>query len=97
MGQFSNPVATHPVQMKLKCPPPHSGATLGENCFVSVQRDCNLKNKGDGTDFKMGVAATLPELSEWTLPYILQGVMNASKTGNTKSFSKTQFMMHRTE
>ena len=21
----------------------------------------------DGTDFKMGVAATLPELSEWTL------------------------------
>ena len=31
-------------------------------------------------------------------PYILQGVMiNVSKTGNTKSFSKTQFMVHRTE
>ena len=43
---------------------------LGENCLVSVQRDCNLENKRrklrwDG--FKMGVAATLPELSEWTL------------------------------
>ena len=44
-------------------------ATLGENCLVSVQRDCNLENKRrncDGTDFKMGVAATLPEISEWT-------------------------------
>ena len=44
-------------------------ATLGDNCLVSVERDCNLKNKSDGTDFKMGVAATLPELSEWTLPH----------------------------
>ena len=46
---------------------------MGENCLVSVQRDCNLENKGencDGMDFKMGVAATLPaELSEWTLPH----------------------------
>ena len=53
--------------------------TLGENCFVSVQRDCNLENKRencDGTDFKMGVAATLPELSEWTLP----GVPVSSRT-----------------
>ena len=43
---------------------------MGESCLVSVQRDCNLKDKRenwDGTDFKMGVAATLPELSEWTL------------------------------
>ena len=32
------------------------------------------------------------------IPYILQGVtMNVSKTGNTKSFSKTQFIVHRTE
>ena len=32
------------------------------------------------------------------MPYILQGVMiSVSKTGNTKSFSKTQFMVHRTE
>ena len=32
------------------------------------------------------------------LPYILQGVLiNVSKTGNTKSFSKTQFVVHRTE
>ena len=31
-------------------------------------------------------------------PYILQGVMiNVSKTGSTESFSKTQFMVHRTE
>ena len=30
--------------------------------------------------------------------YILQGVMiNVSKTGNTKSFSEAQFMVHRTE
>ena len=30
--------------------------------------------------------------------YILQGVMiNVSKTGNTRSFSKAQFMVHRTE
>ena len=47
-------------------------ATLGENCLISVQRDCNLENykrqNYDGTDFKMGVAATLQELSEWTLP-----------------------------
>ena len=42
-------------------------ATLGENCVVSVQRDCNLGENCDGTDFKIGVAATLPELSEWTL------------------------------
>ena len=46
-------------------------ATLGENCLVIMQRDCNLeKIKGEnceGMDFKMGVAATLPELSEWTL------------------------------
>ena len=45
--------------------------TLGKNCLVvSMQRDCNLENKRqncDGTDFKMGVAATLPELSEWTV------------------------------
>ena len=40
--------------------------TLGENCLVSVQRDCNLENC-DGTDVEMGVAATLPELSELTL------------------------------
>ena len=26
-----------------------------------------LYHNCDGTDFKMGVAATLPELSEWTL------------------------------
>ena len=33
-----------------------------------------------------------------TLQYILQGIMiNVSKTENTKSFSKTQFMVHRTE
>ena len=35
-----------------------------------MQRDCNLENKRrncDGMDFKMGIAATLPELSEWTL------------------------------
>ena len=32
------------------------------------------------------------------LTYILVGVMiNVSKTGNTKSFSKAQFMVHRTE
>ena len=32
------------------------------------------------------------------IPYILQGVMiKVSKTGNTKSFSKTQFMVQRTE
>ena len=32
------------------------------------------------------------------LPYILQGVMiNVSKTGNTSSFSKTQFMVQRAE
>ena len=32
------------------------------------------------------------------LPYILQGVMiNISETGNTRSFSKAQFMVHRTE
>ena len=30
--------------------------------------------------------------------HILQGVMiNVSKTGNTKSFSKTQLMLHRPE
>ena len=43
---------------------------LGENCLASVQRDYNLKVKGenyDWRDFMMGVAATLPELSEWTL------------------------------
>ena len=43
---------------------------FGQNCLVSVQRYCNLENKGkngDGTDFKMGVVGTLPELSEWTL------------------------------
>ena len=37
---------------------------------LSFKRDVYLENKGetcDGTDFKMGVAATLPELSEWTL------------------------------
>ena len=39
---------------------------MGENCLVSVQRDCNLENC-DGTDFKIGVAATLPEFSELTL------------------------------
>ena len=44
-------------------------ATLGKNCLASVQRDCNLENKSrklrwDG--FWDGVAATLPELSEWT-------------------------------
>ena len=33
-----------------------------------------------------------------TYSYILQGVMiDVSKTENTKSFSKTQFMVHRTE
>ena len=32
------------------------------------------------------------------LPYILPGVtINVSKTGNTKSFSKAQFIVHRTE
>ena len=31
----------------------------GENC--------------DGTDFRMGVPATLAELSEWTLPYLVSG------------------------
>ena len=32
------------------------------------------------------------------IPYILQGVMtDVSKTGNTKSFSKTQFMVHYTK
>ena len=32
------------------------------------------------------------------LPYIRQGVMiNVSKTGNNRSFSKAQFMVHRTE
>ena len=51
-------------------------ATLGESCLVSVQRDCNLENKGgncDETDFKMGVAATLSELSEWTLTLSVLG------------------------
>ena len=46
---------------------------MGKNCLVSVQRDCNLENERrncDGTDFKMGVAATLPELSEWTLTVV---------------------------
>ena len=36
--------------------------TLDENCLLCVQRDINLRNKVencDGTDFKMGVAATL--------------------------------------
>ena len=43
---------------------------FGQDCLLSVQRDVNLENKCencDGTDFNMGVAATLPELSEWTL------------------------------
>ena len=37
------------------------------NCFVRVQQDCNLGENCGGTDFKMGVAVTLPELSEWAL------------------------------
>ena len=44
-------------------------ATLGENCLVCAQRDFNLENC-DGTDFKMGAATTLPELSEWALSII---------------------------
>ena len=43
---------------------------MGENCLVRVQGTVIWRIKGencDGTDFKMGVAATLPELSEWTL------------------------------
>ena len=49
-------------------------ATWGKRCLVSVQRDCNLENKGkncSGTDFKIEVAATLPELSDWTLTSVL--------------------------
>ena len=45
-------------------------ATSGKNCLVSLQLDCNLENKRRklrADNFKMGVAATLPELSEWTL------------------------------
>ena len=53
-------------------------ATLGENCLLSVQRDLNFENKrrklrqdgfydgrrGRGVG---GCAATVPEISEWTL------------------------------
>ena len=44
---------------------------MGENCLVSMQRDFSLEEKkgenSDGTDFKMGVVATFPEISQWTL------------------------------
>ena len=42
---------------------------MGENSLVSVQRDLISRIKGEnceGMNVKMGVAATLPELSEWT-------------------------------
>ena len=47
---------------------------LGENCPVSVQRDCNLENKRRTdvkTDVKIGVVATLPEFSELTLTVVV--------------------------
>ena len=58
-------------------------ATLGENiCIVSLQQDCNLENKRrnfDETDFKMGVAATLPELSEWILSTVANMFLTLSQ------------------
>ena len=50
------------------------------------------------TDQLIGVRYHLVVAFYIIIPYILPGVViNVSKTGNTKSFFKTQFMVHRTE
>ena len=50
------------------------------------------------SDQLVGVRHHLAVVFCINIPYILQGVtVNVSKTGNTKSFSKTQFMVHQTE
>ena len=49
---------------------PHGTA---HTLYRVVQQNCNLESQGencDGTDFKIEVAAALPELSEWTLRVI---------------------------
>ena len=51
---------------------------FGRELSCKVQQDCNLENqerklRWDG--FKMGVATTLPDLSEWTLTIVLTWIM----------------------
>ena len=61
---------------------------MGENCVLSVQREVNLENKGKncyGTDFKIGVTATLPELSEWTLLILSEELISTDQSVQTYS------------
>ena len=61
--------------------------------YFDTERNC-LKSKLELMRYHLVVAFCIIILAL----YILQGVMiNVSKTGNTKSFSKAQFMVHRTE
>ena len=53
-----------------------------ELSFKCLSETLILRIKGencDGTDFKMGVAATLPELSKWTITLFDMGFFD--KTG----------------
>ena len=46
---------------------------FGREFSFKRERDVNLENRGRKllwADFKMGIIATLPELSEWTLLYV---------------------------
>ena len=60
-------IINHPETVTLFLSLPLWAALGDKACSETVIRRMTGENC-DGTDFKMGVIATLPELSEWTLP-----------------------------